>query len=126
MAREISPVCDFIFGSLCTCLPTDMVVVELMVRTVKGIYTYCKDHTSESMVFSLWSKSVILFPSLRCKIQAFKDDNSKQVMTWNSGTMPQFSAPPKPYRSPRKCASGKVRTRWSNFNHQFNPIETNR
>ena len=53
MAREISPMCDFIFGSLCTCLPTDTVDVELTVRTIKGIYTYCKDHTVESTVFSL-------------------------------------------------------------------------
>ena len=80
----------------------------------------------ESKVFSLWSKSLIPFPSLRCKIQAFQDDNSKQMMTWNSGMMPQFSAPPRPHRSPRKCPPGKTRTRWSNCNHQFNPIKTNR
>ena len=65
MAREISRVCDFIFGSLCTCIPTDTVDIELTVRMVKGIYTYCKDDTAESTVFSLWSKSVIPFPSLR-------------------------------------------------------------
>ena len=52
MAREISPVCNFIFGSICTGLPTDMVGVELTIGTVKGIYTYRKDHIAESMVFS--------------------------------------------------------------------------
>ena len=31
----------------------DTVDVELTVRMVKGIYTYCKDHTMESTVFSL-------------------------------------------------------------------------
>ena len=92
MAREISAICDFIFASLHTCLPTDMVDIELTVRMVKGIYTYHKDHTAESMVFLPWSKSVIPFPSLRHKIQTFQDDNSKQMMTWNSGTMPEFSA----------------------------------
>ena len=51
MAREISPVCDFIFGSICTSLPTDTVDMELMIRTVKGIYTYRKDHIAESMGF---------------------------------------------------------------------------
>ena len=95
MAREISPICDFIFGSLCMCLPTDMVDVELTIRVVKGIYTYCKDHTAKSTVFSPWSKSMIPFPSLRCKIQAFQDDNSNQMTTWTSGMMPQFSAPPR-------------------------------
>ena len=48
------------------------------------------------------------------------------MMTWNSSTTPQFSAPPRPHRSPRKCAPGKTRIRWSNCNHWFNPIRTNR
>ena len=111
MAREISPICDFTFGSLHTCLLTDTIDIELTIRIVKGIYTYCKDQTAESTVFALWSKSVIPFPSLRWKIQAFQDDNCKQMTTWNSGMTPLFSAPPKPHRSPRKCAPGKIRTR---------------
>ena len=52
MAREISPVYDFIFGSIHTGLLKDTVDVELKIRTFKGIYTYRKDHTAESMVFS--------------------------------------------------------------------------
>ena len=52
MAREISSVCDFIFSSLHTCLLTDTVDIELTIRMVKGIYTYHKDHTTESTVFS--------------------------------------------------------------------------
>ena len=52
MAREISPICDFIFGSIHTCLPTDTVDMEVTIRMVKGIYTYCKDHTVESTIFS--------------------------------------------------------------------------
>ena len=51
MAREISPVCDFIFRSIWTGLLMDTVDVELTVRMVKGIYTYRKDHTAKSMVF---------------------------------------------------------------------------
>ena len=74
MAREISPVCDFIFGSICTSLPTDMVDIELTITTVKDIYTYHKDHTVETTIFTPWSKGVIPFPSLRHKIQAFKDN----------------------------------------------------
>ena len=126
MAREISPICDFMFNSLLTCLLMDTVDVVLTIRMVKVIYIYCKDHTVESTVLSLWSKSVIPFPSLRCKIQAFQDDSSKQTMTWHSSTMPQFFAPPRPHRSPRKCAPGKTRARWSNHNHWFNPFRTNR
>ena len=64
MPREISPICDFIFGSIWTGLPTDTAGVEFTIRLVKGIYTYRKDHAAESMVFSLWSRTVIPFPSL--------------------------------------------------------------
>ena len=56
MEREISPICDFLFGSIRTSLLTDTVDVELTVQMVKGIYTYRKDHTTESMIFTPWSK----------------------------------------------------------------------
>ena len=78
MAREISPVCDFIFWLIRTSLLTDMVDMDLTVRTVKGIYTYKKDHTMESTVFTLWSKKIIPFPSLIQKTQAFKDDKKTE------------------------------------------------
>ena len=126
MAREINPVCNFIFSSICTCLLTDMADMELTIRMVKGIYTYCKDHTTDSTVFSLWSKTIIPFPSLRWKIQAYKNNARQETMTWNNGTMPQFSIPQIPSQNPRKHTSGKIRTRWSRYNHQFNPIKTNR
>ena len=59
-------------------------------------------------------------------MEAFQDDNSKQMITWNSGMMSQFPTPPRPHRSPSKCTPGKAKTRWSKCNHQFNPIKTNR
>ena len=125
MAREVSPVYDFIFCSIRTSLPTDMVDADL---TVKGIYTYHKDHTMESTIFTPWSnRSVIPFPLLRKKIQVFKD-NKKQntTMPWNNAGTVQFPGPPKTPRIPRKHALGKTRTSWSNRNHRFNPIKTNR
>ena len=69
MAREIGPVCDFIFRSIRTSLLMETVDVDLTIQIVKGIYTYRKDHTAESMKFTPWSKEVIPFPSLRQKIQ---------------------------------------------------------
>ena len=84
MATEISPICDFIFGSIWTGLPTDIVDVELMIRIVKGIYTYRKDHTAKSMVFLPWSRTIIPFPSLHKKIQAYQDEN-RQTSAWNKG-----------------------------------------
>ena len=53
---------------------------------VKGIYTYQKDHTAESTIFTPWSKSIIPFPSLHCKIQAFKDEKRQSAtLPWNNG-----------------------------------------
>ena len=124
MVREISPVCDFIFGLIRTSLLTNTVDIDLTIRTVKGIYMYRKDHTAESTIFTLWSKKVIPFSSLRQKIQAFNDDKRQNVMMpWNNGNPVQFSTPPKMPRNPRKCATSKIRTRWSNRNHRFNPIK---
>ena len=48
------------------------------------------------------------------------------MIPWNNGNMVQFSAPPRTPRNPRKCATGKIRTRWSNRNHRFNPIKISR
>ena len=90
MAREISPVCDFIFGSIQTGLSTDTVDIELTVRMVKGIYAYRKDHMAESTVFLPWSRMVIPFPLLQRKIQAYQDQN-KQTSAWNKGhAIPYF------------------------------------
>ena len=55
----------------------DTVDVELTVRMVKGIYTYRKDHTAKSTVFLPWSMTVIPFPSLQRKIQAYRDQNKQ-------------------------------------------------
>ena len=121
MAREIRPVCNFIFGSIHTGLLTDTVDVELMVWMVKGIYMYRKDHVVESTVFSLRSRTVIPYPSLNKKIQAFQDEN-RQTSEWNkSHAMPYFSTQPQP-----KCRHtlGKTRTIGSNQRNRLNLIKT--
>ena len=83
MVHDISPICNFLFEPLRMTLPTDTVDVELTVWIVKGIYTYRKDHTIKSMIFIQWSKMVTPFPSLRCKIQAYKDEQrDKKVLQW--------------------------------------------
>ena len=121
MAREIRPVCDFSYGLIWTGLPTDMVDVELTIRMVKGIYMYGKDHMAESTVFSPWNRTVIPFPSLCKKIQAYQDKN-RQMSAWNKGhAAPYFPTQPQPKC---RCTSGKTRTRWSNWRHRFNPIKT--
>ena len=72
----------------------DTVDVELMIRMVKGIYMYRKDHTAKSMLFSPWGRTVIPFPSLCKRIQAFQYEN-RQMSVWNKGhAMSYFSAQP--------------------------------
>ena len=96
MAREISPICNFIFGLIRTCLLTDTVDVDLTIWTVKSIYMYRKDLTVESTIFPPWSKKVITFPSLRRKIKMFQDEKRQEMMIpWNDSNTFQFSAPPK-------------------------------
>ena len=86
MAHEISPICDFLFRSFRTSLPMDKVDVELTVQMAKGIYTYRKDPTAESMICDPWSKKVIPFPSLRHKIHAYQDDKRGETeLPWNNG-----------------------------------------
>ena len=126
MAREISPICNFILISIRTSLLMDTIDVALTIWTVKGIYTYRKDHTIESTIFTPCSKKVIPFPSLRWKIQAFQDVKRQEMtMPWNDGSAFQFSAPSKMPRNPRKQTTGKIRTRWLDRN-RFNPIKTRR
>ena len=126
MAREISPICDFLFSSIRTGLLTDTVDVELTVQTVKRIYTYRKDHTTESMIFTPWSKKMILFPSLRRKIQTYQDDKRiETVLPRNNGNTFQFSAPPMGQINPRKRAPEKIRTRWLTKSRD-NPMKAKR
>ena len=124
MVHEISPICNFLFGSIRTNLLTYLVDVELMVQMVKGIYTYRKDHTTESMTFIPWNKKVTPFPSLRHKIQPHQaNQRNEKVLQW--GNTLRISAPPVTQTNPRKRTPGKIRARWSN-KARYNPIKTKR
>ena len=79
MAREISSICNFIFRLIRTSLLMDMTDVDFTIQMVKGIYTYRKDHTTESTIFTPWSKKVIPLLSHRQKIQAFQADKRRET-----------------------------------------------
>ena len=57
MAREINPVCNFIFGSIHTCLLTDTVDIELTIRIVKA-YTLAAKITLQNPLSSLLGAKV--------------------------------------------------------------------
>ena len=108
MAQEISPIYDFIFGSIRTSLPMGMVDVDLTIQTIKVIYMYRKDHIAESMIFTLCSRKVIPFPLLKHKIQPFQDDKRQEMaLPWNDGSAFQFSALP-------RCLEPKKENHWQN------------
>ena len=102
----------------------DTVDVELTVQRVKGIHTHRKDHTMESMIFTLWNKKATPFPSLRHKIQVYQDDHrSEKVLQWCNTF--QFLALPVTQTNPRNRAPGKVRANWSN-KARYNPMKNKR
>ena len=106
MAHEISPICDFLFGSLRMTLMIDMVGIEVTVWMVKGIYMYRKDHTAESTIFTPWSKKVTSFPSLRCKVQ--RTNRDEKVLQWcNTFQFPTHPVTQTTQTNPRKRAPGK-------------------
>ena len=80
MAHEISPICDFLFGSLRINLPIDTVDVELTVQMVKGIYMYRKVHTVESMIFTPWSKKVTHSPPRDAKFKHIRMTRDENVL----------------------------------------------
>ena len=101
MACEISPACDFLFGLIRISLLMDTVDVELTAWMVKGIYMYRKDHTTESTIFTPWSKKVTPLPSHRLKIQAHQENKRNETeLPWNNGNTFQFSPPPMMSRNP--------------------------
>ena len=125
MAREISPICDFIFRSIRTSLLTDMLDVDPTIQAVKGIYMYRKVHTAESMMFTPWSKKVIPFPSLR-KYKLFRMIRDRRQQCHGMMAV-HFSSLPLPtcLETQEREPLTKIRTKWSGRN-RFNPIKTRR
>ena len=79
MACELKSSCDFLFGFLKCALPEDTIDVKLTVRTVKGIHTFGKDHTTEYATCSPWSRWMKPFPSFRKKIETFKEEKKMKI-----------------------------------------------
>ena len=115
MACEISPICDFLFLNQ-----------DKFTNGHRRHRHVQKGPHHRVMIFTLWSKNVAPFPSLRCKIQAYQDDQRcERVLPWNRGNTFQFYAPPITQNNPRKRAPGKIRARWSNKS-RYNPMKTKR
>ena len=108
MACDLKPSCDSLFGYFCCALPEDTIDIELTVRTVKGIHTFWKDHTTQSTTCSPCSRQMKPFPSLCRKIQALKeekrDENNPFPQFWPN-TLEKLSPQKEPDKVPRREAS---------------------
>ena len=88
---------------------------------------YRKDHTAESTIFTQWRKKVTPFPSLRYKIQTYKNkQRDKKVSQWtNSFQFPTHPVTQTMHNNPGKRASCKIRARWS-IKARYNPRKAKR
>ena len=64
VACNLAPQCNFLYRFFQCKLLKDTIYIEIMVRKLKGIHTFRKDHSSQSSVCSLWGSHVKPLPSL--------------------------------------------------------------
>ena len=110
MACELKSMCDFYFGFLrCS---QDIIDVEIMVRTIQGIYTFRKDHNTESSTCSPWSRQMQPFPSLCKKIKALEEEKKGERSLFHPNPN-KFSKKPAPSNRSRHSAqrAGKSKVR---------------
>ena len=74
MACNLAPSCSFLYGVLSCYLPEDTIDIELTVRTLKGIHTYKKDHSTQMSSYSPWCSQVWPFPSLIKKVEVYLEE----------------------------------------------------
>ena len=74
MACNLLPSCSFLYTVLSCQLLKDIIDIELMVRTLKGIHTYRRDCNIQTSSCSPWSSQVHPFPSLIKKMEAYMEE----------------------------------------------------
>ena len=112
MACELKPTCDFFFGFIWCFLPRDTIDIELTVGTAQGIHTFRKDHTIEMATCSVWSRWMKLFPSLKKKIEVYKEEKKDKKGLYHTNPTPFTKRNPFSKRSTenaQKKGKSKVR-----------------
>ena len=74
MACNLSPQCNFLYGFFKCQLPEDTIVIEVTVRTMKGIHNIRKDHATQSYMCSLWCSQIRPFLSLLRKMETYMEE----------------------------------------------------
>ena len=63
--------CTFVHGYFRYLLPEETVDIEVKVRTMKGIHTFKRDHTTQIISYKPWSPRLCPNPSLVRRIQTY-------------------------------------------------------
>ena len=137
MACNLQPSCSILYGVPSCQLPEDIIDVEFTVRTMKGISTYRRDHTTQASSCSLWSAWVKPFPSLIRKIENYLEERRNienffhpSVYTPTGQLHPPLpkrrTKPPQKEAGPRviETTKGKVRGMFPTTQGNKAPIHT--
>ena len=100
--------CDFVFRFLWCTLPMDTIGIELTVRTVKGIHTFRKNHTTEAATCSPWSRWMKPFPSLQKRIEAYKEEKRNENSPFHPNPI-QFTKKNTPNKRSRERSNRRSR-----------------
>ena len=98
---------SFVFYNFHCALPKDMIDVEVIIWTADGIHTYRRDRMTQTASYSLWSRQVKTFPSLRKKIAEYQEEKRRSF---------------NPFTPVRENNFGKKRSRRSQKNRKYRKL----
>ena len=75
MACDLAPQCHILYRFFQCQLPEDTIDIEIMVRTMKGIYTFKKDHSNQTSSCSPWGWQFHPFPFLVKKMKVYLEES---------------------------------------------------
>ena len=120
MACDLKPACAFFFGYLRCSIPVDTIDVELTVRTVKGIHTFRKDHTSEQATCRPLSRQMTPLLSLRKKIEEFEEEKNDENSPFHPNPI-TFTKKEAPTRRSRERSHKRSQHRRLDMSHFIPP-----
>ena len=119
MAYVLMPQCNFLYGYFSCQLPEYPINVKVTILTVKGIYTFKRDHATQIISCRPWSPQLLPYSSLARKMRTYLDmrENTTNALCPNL-TYPDRPNTPLPQK-PQASRKRMVReSKKRNKNHQ--------
>ena len=112
MACILMPEYNFMHGYFRCLLPEETVDVEVKVRTMRGIHTFRRDHTTQVISCKPWSPQLHPYTSLIKKMQTYLELESKNGNQLHTSTN-QLGKTTSPQKTPipKRVADKKKRTK---------------